>query len=42
MEVLDLRPAVKARMALIRDAAINWDGSDPIRRAATPPQRARA
>ncbi|WP_433948334.1 VOC family protein [Brevundimonas diminuta] len=31
MEVLDLRPDVKARMAAIREAAKAWDGSDPLR-----------
>jgi hypothetical protein len=31
MEVLDLRPDVKARMAAIREAARAWDGSDPLR-----------
>lgn len=36
MEMLDLRPDVKARMALIREAAMGWDGTQPIRMAATP------
>jgi Glyoxalase/Bleomycin resistance protein/Dioxygenase superfamily len=31
MEVLDYTEAMKERFAIVRDAAIGWDGDDPIR-----------
>lgn len=31
MEVFDLQPPVKAKLAQVRLAAVDWDGRDPIR-----------
>ncbi len=31
VEIIDMKPAMVELFAMIRDAARDWDGSDPVR-----------